>query len=133
MSDEPVAVRNFLDAEDTQSTLDAIVSLGAAVDPSDGTEVIRGVGLRTAAEATGGMLNVGNAGTLMRLLPGWLAGQPGGLWTLDGDESIRRRPVDRVAEPLSAMGAGMDAREGRYPPLTVQGAELEGIEYELPV
>ena len=57
-----------------------------------GDLVIRGVGLRTPAEVTGGTLNVGNAGTLLRLLPGWLAGQTGGTWTLDGDESIRRRP-----------------------------------------
>jgi 3-phosphoshikimate 1-carboxyvinyltransferase len=55
------------------------------------------------------------------------------VWTLDGDESIRRRPVDRVVEPLAAMGAGMEAREGRYAPLTVTGAPLTGIEYELPV
>jgi 3-phosphoshikimate 1-carboxyvinyltransferase len=55
------------------------------------------------------------------------------VWTLDGDESIRRRPVDRVAEPLAAMGAGVEARDGRFPPLTVRGAQLSGIEYELPV
>jgi 3-phosphoshikimate 1-carboxyvinyltransferase len=76
---------------------------------------------------------VGNSGTLLRLLPGWLAGQPGGVWTLDGDASIRRRPVDRVAEPLRLMGAGVEAREDRFPPLTVSGAELSGIEYDVPV
>ena len=59
---------------------------------------------------------MGNAGTLLRILPGWLAGQPRGSWTLDGDESIRRRPVDRVAEPLRRMGASVDFREGRLPP-----------------
>jgi 3-phosphoshikimate 1-carboxyvinyltransferase len=135
MSDEPVAVRNYLRSADTESTLGALQSLGAGVD--DGTDgksvLIRGVGLHSPLEATGGLLNVGNSGTLLRLLPGWLAGQPGRAWTLDGDESIRRRPVDRVAEPLRAMGAGVDAREGRLPPFTVRGAELEGIEYELPV
>jgi 3-phosphoshikimate 1-carboxyvinyltransferase len=91
------------------------------------------VGLHAPLEATGGLLDVGNSGTLMRLLPGWLAGQPGGAWTLDGDESIRRRPVDRVAEPLAAMGADVEARDGRFPPFTVRGAELTGIAYELPV
>ena len=69
----------------------------------------------------------------MRLLPGWLAGQPAGSWTLDGDESIRRRPVDRIAEPLRRMGARIDAREDRFAPFTVTGAPLHGIEYELPV
>src|SRR5919202_4578232 len=69
----------------------------------------------------------------MRLLPGWLAGQPGGVWTLDGDESIRRRPVDRVVEPLRAMGARVEAREHRLPPLTVYGSALAGVRHELPV
>jgi 3-phosphoshikimate 1-carboxyvinyltransferase len=133
MCDEPVPVRNYLDSADTRSTLAALLKVGAGVEEADGDVLVRGVGLRAPLEATGGLLDVGNAGTLMRLLPGWLAGQPGGVWTLDGDESIRRRPVDRVAEPLSAMGARVDAREGRFPPLTVRGAELSGIEYELPV
>jgi 3-phosphoshikimate 1-carboxyvinyltransferase len=69
----------------------------------------------------------------MRLLPGWLAGQEGGSWTLDGDASIRRRPVDRIAEPLRAMGGRLSAREDRYPPFTVIGSPLRGIEYRLPV
>jgi 3-phosphoshikimate 1-carboxyvinyltransferase len=133
MTDEPVTVRNYLDSADTRATLNALLTLGAAVDEQDGQVSIRGVGLHEALEATGGHLDVGNSGTLLRLVPGWLAGQPAGVWTLDGDESIRRRPVDRVVEPLSAMGASLEAREGRYPPLTVRGAELTGIEYELPV
>jgi 3-phosphoshikimate 1-carboxyvinyltransferase len=134
MCDEPVTVDNYLDSEDTRSTLNAVRTLGAGVEEDpDGRLVIRGVGLHAPLEATGGLLNVGNAGTLMRLLPGWLAGQPGGVWTLDGDDSIRRRPVDRVAEPLRLMGAGVEAREGRFPPFTVRGAPLTGIDYELPV
>ena len=134
MCDEPVPVRNFLDSEDTRSTLDAVMSLGAGVEEEAGDcFLIRGVGLHAPLEATGGLIGVGNAGTLMRLLPGWLAGQPGGVWTLDGDDSIRRRPVDRVAEPLRLMGAAVDAREGRFPPFTVRGAQLSGIEYQLPI
>jgi 3-phosphoshikimate 1-carboxyvinyltransferase len=134
MCDEPVTVSNFLDAADTRSTLDALLKLGAGVEEArDGRLLIRGVGLHAPLEATGGLLDVGNAGTLMRLLPGWLAGQPGGVWTLDGDESIRRRPVDRVAEPLRAMGATLEATGERFPPLTVRGAELAGIDYDLPV
>jgi 3-phosphoshikimate 1-carboxyvinyltransferase len=134
MCDEPVSVRNYLHSADTVSTLDAVRSLGAGIDEEDGGRLLlRGVGLHAPLEATGGLIGVGNAGTLMRLLPGWLAGQPGRVWTLDGDESIRRRPLDRIAEPLARMGAGVEARDGRFPPLTVRGAELEGIEYELPV
>ncbi|MEA2436412.1 MAG: 3-phosphoshikimate 1-carboxyvinyltransferase [Thermoleophilaceae bacterium] len=134
MCDEPVTITNYLVAEDTYSTLDAIQALGAAVDQQAGGDlVIRGVGLRTPAEVTGGTLNVGNAGTLLRLLPGWLAGQTGGLWRLDGDESIRRRPVDRVIEPLREMGAQVSAREDRLPPLVIGGADLTAIDYTLPV
>ncbi len=132
MADEPVTIRNLLASQDTRSTLDTLRRLGAGVEEEgNGCVVVRGVGLHAPREA--GLLDVGNSGTLMRLLPGWLAGQPGGVWTLDGDESIRRRPVDRVAEPLRAMGAGVEAREGRFAPFTVRGAELAGIEYELPV
>jgi 3-phosphoshikimate 1-carboxyvinyltransferase len=134
MCDEPVTVTNYLDSEDTRATLDAIQALGAAVDQQDGADlVIRGVGLRTPAEVTGGTVNVRNAGTLLRLLPGWLAGQTGGMWTLDGDESIRRRPVDRVIEPLRAMGAQVSARDDRLPPLKIGGADLTGIDYTVPV
>src|SRR3712207_6112621 len=94
---------------------------------------VRGVGLHAPLEATGGTLDVGNSGTLLRLLPGWLAGQPGGVWTLDGDASIRKRPVDRVVEPLARMGAEVEAHEGRLVPLRIGGSTLTGIDYDLPV
>jgi 3-phosphoshikimate 1-carboxyvinyltransferase len=133
MSDEPLTVRNYLYAEDTLSTLTALRVLGAGVDAHEDELVLRGVGLRGALEATGGTLDVGNSGTLLRLLPGWLAGQAGGVWTLDGDESIRKRPVDRIVEPLGRMGAKIEARDGRLAPLRVGGAQLHGIEYDMPV
>jgi len=133
MGEDPVVVRNYLRAEDTESTLDAIQSLGAGVDQQGEELVIRGVGLRTAAPTTGGRLDVGNAGTLLRILPGWLSGQPGGSWTLDGDESIRRRPVDRIAEPLRLMGADIEVRDGRLPPMTVNGADLRAIDFDMKV
>ena len=132
MTDEPVRVTGYLDAADTNSTLDAVQALGALVERREGHLVIRGAGLRAAAPVSG-PIDVGNAGTLMRLLPGWLAGQEGGSWTLDGDASIRRRPVDRVAAPLARMGARLEATDDRYPPFTVTGSPLSGIEYELPV
>jgi 3-phosphoshikimate 1-carboxyvinyltransferase len=134
MSDEPVIVTNYLDAADTRSTLEAILRVGAGVqEDGDGTVLIRGVGLHAPLETTGGRLDVGNSGTLLRLIPGWLAGQPGAEWTLDGDDSIRRRPVDRVVEPLRRMGADIEAREGRFTPLTVRGGALQGITYEMPI
>jgi 3-phosphoshikimate 1-carboxyvinyltransferase len=132
MASDPVRVTGYLDAADTNSTLAAVQALGALVERGEDTLTIRGTGLRAAAPAAG-VIDVGNAGTLMRLLPGWLAGQPGGSWTLDGDASIRRRPVDRIAEPLRRMGARIDAREERFAPFTVTGSPLEAIEYALPV
>jgi 3-phosphoshikimate 1-carboxyvinyltransferase len=132
MTADPVRVTGYLDAQDTRSTLAAVEALGALVERGRDGLTIRGPGLRAAAPAAG-PIDVGNAGTLLRLLPGWLAGQRGGSWTLDGDESIRRRPVDRIAEPLRRMGARLEDREDRFTPLTVTGAPLRGIEYALPV
>src|SRR4051812_36475176 len=132
MAAEPVRVRNYLDAEDTNSTLAAMRAIGALVQVGPDEVVLRGTGLRHAAEPEGA-IDVGNAGTLMRLLPGWLAGQEGRSFTLDGDASIRRRPVDRVAEPLERMGAVIEATDGRLPPFTVHGAHLRSIAYDLPV
>jgi 3-phosphoshikimate 1-carboxyvinyltransferase len=127
-----VRVRGFLDAADTNATLAAVRALGALVEVRPDEVIVRGGGLREAREPDG-PIDVGNAGTLMRLLPGWLAGQPGRAFTLDGDASIRRRPVDRIAEPLGRMGATLRATGGRYPPFTVTGASLRAIAYELPV
>jgi 3-phosphoshikimate 1-carboxyvinyltransferase len=134
MSEGKTIIRGYLDAADTRSTLDAVEAAGAGVAsessaPGALTVAIAGAGLRGAVPAS---IDVGNSGTLMRMLPGWLAGQPGGKWTLDGDDSIRRRPVDRVAEPLKRMGAKVSSRKG-LPPLKVSGSPLHGISYELPV
>ena len=132
MSATPVHVSNFLDAADTRSSLAAVRALGARVEQRAGELLISGPGLRGARP--GVAIDVGNAGTLLRLLPGWLAGQPeGGRWLLDGDASIRRRPVDRVARPLREMGAELEAREGRFTPLEISARSLRGIEYVLPV
>jgi 3-phosphoshikimate 1-carboxyvinyltransferase len=139
MAEGESAVERYLEAADTRSTLRALVELGVAVDETSAGPGaldlrVRGVGLRGARYGgDGSRIDVGNAGTLLRLLPGWLAGQERGLWTLDGDASIRRRPVDRIAEPLRLMGALVECREGRVPPLTVEARKLAGITYELPV
>jgi 3-phosphoshikimate 1-carboxyvinyltransferase len=132
MASEPVCIRGYLDAADTTSTLRAVEQLGALVQVGADEIVVRGTGLRDAA-VPDGPIDVGNAGTLMRLLPGWLAAQEGRSFTLDGDASIRRRPVDRIAEPLRLMGAEVTATDGRLPPFTVAGARLRAIHYELPV
>jgi 3-phosphoshikimate 1-carboxyvinyltransferase len=135
MGDGRTEIGNYLDAADARSTLTAVAALGARVEgltagPLPERIAIEGVGLRGAGEAA---IDVGNAGTLLRILPGWLAGQGRGSWRLDGDESIRRRPIDRVAEPLRLMGAGVRCREDRFAPLEVDGSTLSAIDYELPV
>ncbi|MEA2176719.1 MAG: 3-phosphoshikimate 1-carboxyvinyltransferase [Solirubrobacteraceae bacterium] len=132
MASEPVRITGYLDAEDTNSTLAAVEALGALVDRGGDEIVIRGAGLREARETTA-PIDVGNAGTLMRLLPGWLAAQEGRSFTLDGDATIRKRPVDRIAAPLRQMGAALEATDERFPPFTVRGARLRSISYEMPV
>lgn len=132
MSERPVRISGYLRGEDTMSTLRAVEALGATVEDSGNDLVVRGCGLSGGLRSETN-IDVGNAGTLMRLLPGWLAGQPSGTWTLDGDESIRRRPVDRIALPLRAMGARLEARERRLPPFTIEASPLVGIEYAMPV
>ncbi len=132
MASEPVRIQRYLHAADTTSTLDAVRALGALVEVHGEEVVVRGTGLREASQPDG-PIDVGNAGTLMRLLPGWLAAQEGCSFTLDGDESIRRRPVDRIVEPLRQMGAELDAVQGRFPPLQIRGARLRAISYELEV
>lgn len=135
MGEGETTIEGYLDSADTRSTLAAVEALGAEVEGVSASEIdpvigVRGVGLRGASPTS---IDVGNAGTLLRLLPGWLAGQPGGSWSLDGDDSIRRRPVDRVAVPLREMGAKLSCRDDRLPPLEIDGAALSGIEHELPV
>jgi len=133
MAEGATEVVGYLGAADTASTLAAVEALGARVERrAEDVVVVHGVGLRGAREP-GGPIDVGNAGTLLRLLPGWLAAQEGRSFTLDGDASIRRRPVDRVAQPLRALGADVQAREERLPPLVVRGAPLRGAELTLPV
>ena len=132
MAAEPVRIRGFLDAADTNSTLQAVQHLGALVQVGADEVLVRGTGLRNAP-VPDAPIDVGNAGTLLRLLPGWLAAQEGRAYTVDGDASIRRRPVDRIAEPLRLMGAEVDATDGRLPPFTITGTHLRSIHYELPV
>lgn len=132
MCDTPVRIRNYLDSDDTNSTLNAVRLLGSGVERRDGEVLVRGVGLRGAQEVDG-VVDVGNSGTLIRLLPGWLCGQPAGRWRLDGDESIRRRPMRRIVDPLRLMGAKIDAADPGTPPISIEAAPLHGIDYELPV
>lgn len=125
-------IRNFLPGEDCRATLAAMRRMGVAIDEPDATSlVVHGAG-RRGLDAPSGPLDLQNAGTAMRLLAGLLAGQSF-TSTLTGDASLSRRPMGRVIEPLSRMGARIESNGG-LPPLVVRGVgALTGIDYVLPV
>lgn len=125
-------VTGFLEGEDCLATLRAVTALGATVErPAAGEVRIEGVGLG-GLKAPPSVLDMGNAGTAMRLFMGLLAGQSFDS-ELVGDESLMRRPMERVAQPLRAMGARIDTKGG-HPPVCIHGgARLQGIRYTMPV
>jgi len=132
LADGPSHIRGFLEGEDTRATAAVLAQLGVRIDvPADGERVVHGVGLH-GLRGTDQALDCGNAGTGMRLLAGLLAGQAFDS-TLIGDESLSKRPMRRVTEPLAKMGARIDTQDG-LPPLVVHGGQsLRGIHYTLPV
>ena len=125
-------VTGFLEGEDCLSTLKAVARLGVTVErPAPGEVRIEGVGLR-GLRAADGVLDMGNAGTAMRLFMGLLSAQPFDS-ELVGDASLMRRPMERVAKPLRSMGARIETQEGRPPVRIRGGAALHGIHYDMPV
>jgi 3-phosphoshikimate 1-carboxyvinyltransferase len=126
------AISGFLASEDCLATLAALSALGVRVQRPAPTEVrVHGAG-HDGLAAAAGALDMGNAGTAIRLLMGLLAGQRFDS-TLSGDASLMRRPMERVASPLRAMGARIDTSDGRPPVRIHGGAPLQGIEYALPM
>ena len=131
VGDGEVEITGFGRSGDTESTLRAVRALGAEVEEPDIDVVrVRGRGLR-GLSSPDGPIDAGNAGTLMRLLAGLLAGQEG-RFELVGDESLSARPMERVAAPLRELGAHVETTDG-HAPLVVEGGKLRGITYELPV
>ncbi len=131
ISEGDTEIVGFGRAGDTESTLRALRTLGVEIDEPDVDRVnVHGRGLRGLV-APAGPVDCGNAGTLLRLLAGILAGQPG-RFELSGDESLSRRPMERIAAPLREMGARIETTDGR-PPVVIEGGDLRGIRYELPV
>lgn len=124
-------IAGFGRSGDTEATIAAVRALGVdVVDEEVDVVLVRGLGLSGLKEP-GNPLDCGNAGTLMRLIAGILAGQSG-RFELVGDESLSRRPMERVAEPLRRMGANVETTGG-HAPLVVRGTSLHSIDYELPV
>jgi 3-phosphoshikimate 1-carboxyvinyltransferase len=125
-------VRGFLPGEDCKATLAALRGMGVAVEELEPTTLkISGAGMH-GLQAPATALDMGNSGTAMRLFSGLLCGQPFAT-TLSGDASLSRRPMCRVIDPLSRMGASVESNNG-LPPLTIHGGrKLTGINYSLPV
>lgn len=126
-------VSGFLEGEDSLATLKAFQDMGVVIEgPDNGNVVIHGVGLSGLQEPKND-LYLGNSGTSMRLMSGLLAGQSFNT-TLTGDVSLSSRPMKRVTEPLSLMGASIQTEEGGTAPLRIKGGvPLQGIEYDMPV
>ena len=132
LADGVTEIRGLGRSADTMSTAGAVRALGAAVELDLDGDTIRvtGVGMRGLTPPAG-PVDCGNAGTLMRLISGILAGQSG-RFELIGDESLSSRPQERIARPLREMGASIETTDG-HAPLTVTGGPLSPIRYELPV
>jgi 3-phosphoshikimate 1-carboxyvinyltransferase len=124
-------IQNYATGADCRSTLSCLEALGVRVETSGASVQIEGCGL-DGLRAPEGTLDAGNSGSTIRMLSGILAGQPFQS-RITGDESLSRRPMDRIMVPLGEMGAQIAAREGRFPPLEIRGGRLRPIDYTLPV
>ena len=126
-------ISGFLEGEDSLNTLRAFKAMGVTIEgPENGKVVIHGVGMKGLKKPEQ-PLDLGNSGTSMRLLSGLLSGQDFDL-ELCGDASLNKRPMKRVTEPLSLMGAKVSTAEGGKPPLKITGAtQLSGIHYDMPM
>lgn len=133
LAEGETVVEGLLEGEDVRATVGAFRALGVAIEgPMAGRLAITGVGM-AGLKRPGAVLDMGNSGTALRLLSGILAAQPFDS-RLTGDESLRRRPMRRVAEPLVAMGAQVATSPEGTPPLVIRGGRvLHGIDYALPV
>ena len=131
IADGESRIRGFGRAADTLSAIDVVRACGVTVDDHGDDDIrVHGVGLR-GLRPPDGPIDCGNAGTVLRLACGLLAGQRG-RFELVGDESLTMRPHERVAEPLRRMGASVQTTDG-HAPVIVEGGELQPITYELPV
>lgn len=133
LADGETVIEHFLPGEDCLSTIDCFKKLGVEITgPEDGVVRVLGRGLDSLTEPAD-VLDAGNSGTTMRLILGILAGQPF-FSVITGDASLRRRPMARVARPLSLMGGWIEGRHnGNLAPLAVRGGGLKPIEYTSPV
>ncbi len=133
IAEGPSKITNYSGGADCQSTLGCMRALGVEVETQDGVTCIHGHGLDGLRESSAA-LDAGNSGSTIRMLSGILAAQPFVSKNRSGDESpLSRRPMERIMKPLAQMGARIEGRENRFPPLTIHGAKLHPMEYTLPM
>jgi len=123
-------VKGWLQGEDVKRTIQAFQSLGVEIIVGDEL-VIKGAG-KSGLRPAKGIIDLGNSGTGIRLISGVLAGQAFES-VLTGDETLVKRPMKRIIEPLSKMGAEIKSQEGGFAPLRIKGGKLNGIDYQMPV
>ena len=131
LSDGVCNISHFLMSDDCRATIDCFRKMGVFINCDGDSVTIHGVGLH-GLQAPSETLYTANSGTTTRLLTGLLAAQAFNC-RLDGDASIRTRPMARVANPLSQMGARIETTDGNFCPLTIHASLLRGIDYTLPV
>lgn len=124
-------ITNILDSADVRSTRAVLEALGVSITDDGPAVVVNGRG-PASFRAADGVLDCGNSGTTMRLMTGLLAGLPFDS-TLDGDDSLRSRPMRRVSAPLRALGANVALSPGDRAPVTVHGTALHGAHYDLTI
>jgi 3-phosphoshikimate 1-carboxyvinyltransferase len=130
MSEGVTRIRNFSTAEDCRTTLQCLRQLGVQIDASGNDTVITGAG-KHGFSRPAGPLDCGNSGTTARLLAGLLAGQSFHC-VLTGDASLSTRPMQRIVEPLTAMGASIESTDGHLP-LRIAGGDLRPLAAPFPV
>lgn len=131
IADGDAKITNFLFGEDCISTVNAFRLLGVDISVSGKEVIVHGKGMRGLRESKH-VLNAGNSGTTTRLMTGILVPQKF-VSFIDGDDSLRLRPMKRVISPLSEMGASIEAKDDNFLPLKVAGRKLRGIKYDMPV
>jgi 3-phosphoshikimate 1-carboxyvinyltransferase len=131
IAEGPTRIRNYSTGADCHSTLGCMRALGIEIE-GHGTEfTVHGKGLHGLRQPAAD-LDAGNSGSTIRMLSGILAAQPFRT-RIFGDESLSRRPMQRIMTPLAQMGAQIRAHEGKFPPLEIEGGALRPIRYDLPV
>src|SRR5213593_143206 len=131
VAEGPTTIHNFAESLDCQSTVECLRNLGVRAERDKSTLTIQGRGLH-GLQGCSRNLDAGNSGTTVRLMSGLLAGSPFES-TFVGDQSLSRRPMKRIIEPLRQFGASIEAKDGNYLPLKIRGSDLNAVDFTMPI